>query len=182
MSDFHVLNSERLLFSVPEVKDIPRILEYAKNSVISRNLLTFPHPYGEKEAIWWINQANQGHQNEDQYIFAFRDKETQSLMGGIGLHLDKSNNRAEVGYWLGEPHWGQGYATEGTQVMIQFGFETLNLNKITSSFLPYNPASGRVMEKCGMQKEGVLKEQLFKDDEYQDLIVYGLTRKQYETR
>ena len=181
MSEFHILHTERLVLSVPEAKDIPRLLAYAKNPVISRNLLTFPYPYTERDAIWWINSANEGHQSGNEYIFAFRDKETESFMGGIGLHLDKQNNLAEVGYWLGEPHWGKGYATEGTKEMLRFGFEVLELNRITSSHYDYNPGSGRVIEKSGLIKEGIRKQQIKKEDGYHDLHVYGLTRAQYET-
>ena len=182
MEVFHTLSTERLAFSVPEARDIPRLLEYAKDPVISRNLLTFPYPYTEKDAIWWINSANEGHQSGDAYIFAFRDKETESFMGGIGLHLDKMNNLAEVGYWLGEPHRGKGYATEGTKEMIRFGFETLGLNKITSSHYEYNPGSGKVIVKSGLIKEGVRMEQIKKEDGYHHLHVYGLTRAQYEVQ
>ena len=182
MATFYKLSSERLVFSVPEVKDIPLLLEYAKNPVISRNLLTFPYPYHERDAIWWINSANEGHQSGNEFIFAIRDKETESFMGGIGLHLDKSNNQAEVGYWLGEPHWGKGYATEGTREMVRFGFETLGLNRITSSHYEYNPASGKVIEKSGLLKEGVRKEHIKKEDGYYDLHIYGLTRSQYEAQ
>ena len=171
-----------MVLSVPQARDIPRVLEYAKNPVISRNLLTFPYPYAEKDAIWWINFANQCHENGEGYIFAMRKKEDGLLMGGIGIDVDKANNLAEVGYWLGEPHWGKGYATEGTKEMLRFGFETLGLNRITSSHYDYNPASGRVIEKSGLIKEGVRKEQIKKEDGYHDLHVYGLTRKQYETQ
>ena len=182
MSDFHVLQSERLIFSVPEAKDIPRILEYTENPTISRNLLTFPHPYYERDAIAWINTANQGHQSGEQYIFAIRDKNDGALIGGTGLHLDKRDNRAEIGYWLGEPHWGKGYATESTQTMIGFGFGTLGLNRITASYVKYNPASGKVMQKCGMVEEGTFPEHILKDEAYHDLIMYGITRSQFESR
>jgi len=182
MENFHTLTTERLTLSVPEARDIPRILEYAKNPVISRNLLTFPHPYYEKDAIFWINLANQCHQNGEGYIFAIRSKEDGLLMGGIGLDVNKLHNRAEVGYWLGEPHWGKGYATEGTLEMIRFGFETLGLNKITSAHFDYNPGSGRVIEKSGFIKEGLLMDQAKKDDGYHHMHVYGLTRQQYETQ
>lgn len=182
MEEFHKLQTERLILSVPEARDIPRILEYAKNPVISRNLLTFPHPYAEKDAIFWINLANQCHQSGEGYIFAIRSKEDGLLIGGIGLDVNKAHNRAEVGYWLGDPHWGKGYATEGTKEMLRFGFETIGLNKITSAHFDYNPASGKVIEKSGLYREGRLKDQVKKGDEYLDMIVYGLTRKQYETQ
>ena len=182
MAKPYSLSTERLNLSLPAAKDIPQIVDYARDPDIAENLSFFPYPYVEGDAIYWINMANQGSQKGNQYIFALRLKEDDSFLGGIELCLTPHFNRAELGYWLGKPHWGKGYATEAAREMVRFGFETLGLNKVTCSHYTFNPASGNVMQKCGMLKEGLLREQVKSGDTYHDLVVYGITRKQYEKK
>jgi ribosomal-protein-alanine N-acetyltransferase len=123
-----------------------------------------------------------GIKNKKQFIFAIRLKEQAAFIGGIGLTVEQQFSRAEIGYWIGEPFWNNGYTTEATQSIIDFGFGKLGLNKIAASHIAANPASGKVMIKCGMMKEGELKEHTCKNAIFHDLILYGLTRKEYEEK
>jgi len=106
MKDYPKLLTERLILDQLILADIPDIVSYAGNAKIVENTRTMPHPYYDEDAISWINIANQGFKNKDHYIFAIRFIDTQAFMGGIGLTLDKENNRAELGYWLAEKFWG----------------------------------------------------------------------------
>ena len=81
---------------------------------------------------------------------------------------------------MAEPFWRKGYATEATKSIIQYGFEHLGLNRLTSSHMVKNPASGKVLQNSGMIKEGKLKEHILKRSEYHDLILYGLTKEQFD--
>jgi ribosomal-protein-alanine N-acetyltransferase len=92
------------------------------------------------------------------YTLSIYLKESNLLIGAIGLHVTKEAHRGEVGYWIGKDFWGQGYASEAAGEMIRFGFEELALNKIDDSELTRNPASMRVLEKVGMKKEGILRQ------------------------
>jgi RimJ/RimL family protein N-acetyltransferase len=96
------------------------------------------------------------------------------------LHLDKNNNNAQFGYWVAEPFWGNGIATEATAAVLQFGFEKLNLNKIYATHFPDNKASGKVMLKNKMIKEGELKDHYRVNNEYRSVIQYRLTKQEYE--
>jgi len=182
MQPFPAIETARLRLTELEADDIPRIVQLAANPRVSAYTLNLPFPYAEKDAIYWLNLAHQGFATRTHFIFAIRPKPENALIGGIGLTLEPRFNRAEAGYWLGEPYWNQGYATEATAAIISFGFGTLGLNKITSSYLAENPASGRVMQKCGMSREGELKEHLCKGATYHTLILYGLTRSDYQKR
>jgi len=179
MSEFPKIETERLFLTELEAEDIPEIVKHASNKRISDFTLNLPFPYSAKDAIYWINLANQGFKNQTNLIFAIRVKPNNQFIGGIGLALEQRFNRAEIGYWIAEPFWRNGYATEATRSMIKYGFENLNLNKITSSHLAKNPASGKVMENSGMRKEGELKEHILKQSEYHDVISYGLTKNHY---
>jgi len=91
-------------------------------------------------------------------------------------------NRAEVGFWLGEPFWNQGFVAEALELVLRFGFETLGLQKIYAIHLTKNPASGKVLQKNGMIREGKLVDHLREGDEYFDVIQYRLTREEFSQR
>lgn len=178
MNNLPQIETERLILTELKADDIKDIVKYASNKNISDYTLNLPHPYSEQDAIYWINLAHQGLKTETNYIFAIRLKENNQFVGGIGLNVEKRFNRAEIGYWIAEPFWRKGMATEATKKIIDFGFDKLGLNKLTSSHLAKNPASGKVMQNSGMVKEGELKEHILKKTEYHDLILYGITKKQ----
>ncbi|PRX54782.1 GNAT family N-acetyltransferase [Flagellimonas meridianipacifica] len=178
MNSFPEIKTERLLLTELKADDISDIVKHAANKKIADFTLNLPHPYAEKDAIYWINLAHQGFQNGTNIIFGIKLKDDNQFIGGIDLTVEKTFNRAEIGYWIAEPFWSKGYATEATVAIIAYGFDQLKLNKLTSSYLAKNIASGRVMQKSGMVREGVLKEHILKGGEYHDLILYGITKNQ----
>jgi RimJ/RimL family protein N-acetyltransferase len=182
MQPFPEIETARLRLTELKSGDVPHIVQLASNPRVSDYTINLPFPYAEKDAIYWLNLAYQGFKNGTHYIFAIRLKAENACIGGIGLTLETRFDRAEIGYWLGEPYWNRGYAPEATTAIIRFGFGTLGLNKITSSYLAQNPASGRVMQKCGMTREGELKEHVRKGNVYHALVLYGLTRSDYEKK
>ncbi|MEN0002913.1 MAG: GNAT family protein [Bacteroidota bacterium] len=176
METYPSLSTERLVLNQPQVKDIPSIVQHVGNPNVSFNLLNVPHPYHELDAVFWINQANQSFKDGSKYVFAIRLKKNLELIGGMGLHVNKKHKRAELGYWLQEESWGQGLTTEAATAVIAFGFETLQLHKVMAIHVTSNPASGRVMQKIGMRKEGELKGHIQKNGVYQDIVQYGVIR------
>jgi [ribosomal protein S5]-alanine N-acetyltransferase len=96
------------------------------------------------------------------------------LIGTITLHLNVRDDNAELGYWIGRPYWGRGYATEAAREVVRYGFEGLGLHRIHAEHLGSNPASGRVMQKIGMAYEGTRPEHYKKWGAYEDSVDYGL--------
>ncbi len=182
MSNFPKITTERLQLDQLQSSDISSIVSYASSKKIAAYTLNIPNPYNEKAAIYWINLANQGFTNGTHLIVAMRLTKSLEFIGGMGLTIQKQFNRAELGFWIAEPFWNNGYATEGAKSMINYGFNNLGLNKITSSHFLENPASGRVLEKSGLLKEGVLKAHVCKGSRYFDLVVFGLTKNEYNQR
>ncbi|MGH1335109.1 MAG: GNAT family N-acetyltransferase [Aureispira sp.] len=180
MKTFPTLHGERLLLNQLEVADIPAIIEQAGHAQIAATTATIPHPYYEKDAIHWIDIARQGFQREEHYIFAIREKEQQKFIGGIELRINKTDERASLGYWVAVPFWNKGYATEATSVLLKFGFEVLHLNKIHAIHLIENPASGKVLLHNGMRQEGILKEHLKQKGAFKTIVQYGLTRSDFK--
>ena len=99
---------------------------------------------------------------------------------GTLSNLDVQNRRAEMGYALARSEWGRGVMSQVLPVLVRFGFETLDLHRIEADVDPRNPASIRLLERLGFQKEGCRRESYIVNDEIQDAVLYGLLRQEYE--
>ena len=152
--------------------DVAAIMKYANNAAIAGQLLDhFPHPYTEEAAHEWLQAA---HEQDPEVSFALATP--NELIGGIGLLLrdDVFRRTAEVGYWLGEPFWGQGVATRALQVFTRWAFRELDFARIQAHVYEINPASCRVLEKAGFSLEGRLRKGAFKNGRLMDLFLYAL--------
>jgi ribosomal-protein-alanine N-acetyltransferase len=176
------LETERLLLRFFDLSDAERVRELAGDKEIADTTTNIPHPYEKGMAEEWISTHQIEFESGESVRFAIILKATQELIGAIGLNIDKGFNRAELGYWIGKKYWNQGYCTEAARVVLGYGFRQLFLHKITSSHFTWNPSSGKVMRNIGMKKEGVFKEHVLKDDNYEDLVIYGILRKEWEER
>lgn len=174
------LQTPRLLLSPLREMDIPLIVRYAGDPEVSGPTLNIPYPYTRADAEAWLEATGEGLEGGDQYTLAIRQPADEALMGAVGLILVPRYERAALGYWLARPFWGQGYMTEAVGEMIRFGFEELGLNKVYATHLIENPASGRVMQKNQMVKEGELLEHYKKGDRYRSVRQYRLLRSEYE--
>ena len=179
MSELPSLRSERLLLSELRVSDIPQIVTYANNLKVTRYTKNIPFPYTEKDAVFWLNLANGGIADGSKYVWAIRNPVTKAFMGGIGLHVSAAHQHAELGYWIAEPFWGQGFMSEAVGAVIKFGFEAVGLARICAHYISINTASGRVMEKNGMKLEGTLRQHMFRGGELHDIKYYGILREEY---
>ena len=103
-------------------------------------------------------------------ILAVTLRESGTLCGAIELTINPQDANAELGYWLGMPYWGRGYARE----VARYGFEMLGLHRIHSGHFARNPASGRVLVKIGMSYEGTRREHHRKLGRFEDHMEYGL--------
>ena len=180
MNKFPILSTTRLILSQPTVADTEDvILQMNSTSEISENTLTLPFPYHKQHADYWFQMAEFSFKKKEAFIFGIREKENLKLIGAVGLHLDVTNNKAEVGYWLGKSFWNKGYVSEALQKIVEFGFEELHLNKIYASHFPHNPASGKVLQKNGFEFEGILKQEVLKNGQFLDLHRYAIFQEKY---
>jgi ribosomal-protein-alanine N-acetyltransferase len=168
------LRTARLLLRRFEASDAPRIVQLAGEREVALNTMHIPHPYPPRAAEEWI--ALQQKLEDGSVNFAIDDGE---LAGGIGLRTQREFERAEIGYWIGSPYWGRGYATEAVAEVIRYGFEELKLNRIYAGYFSRNAASGRVLEKNGMTREGVLRQHVKKWDEYVDVVYHAILRSEW---
>ena len=178
-ADFPHLLTRRLVLRAFSLADVPRLVALAGNYEVAKNTLNIPHPYSEEDARRWVQITQENYAQQTGYAFALVLRATGEFVGGVGLTVARRFDRAEAGYWLGQPYWGQGLASEALAAVLRFGFGKLELNKIYATHLAENPASGRVMLKNGMVKEGELAQHTKRDGRYHDLWQYRLTRAEY---
>ena len=175
------IETERLLLRPFELSDGPRVKELAGDKAIANTTLNIPHPYEDGMAEEWISTHQPKFEAGELTNCAIVLKSTHKLIGAIGLTINKRFDRAELGYWVAKEYWNHGYCTEAAEAMLEYGFHKLDLHKITATHITRNPASGKVMEKIGMNKEGILREHVNKWDKYEDVVSYGILRKEWET-
>lgn len=174
-----VLTTERLALRPVVPEDAPEVQSLADDPDVAANTLTVPHPYHLQDAEDWIRSHREEQGRGEALVRAITLRESGAMVGAIGLHIDGKNRVAELGYWLGEGHRGKGYATEAGRAMLDHAFRVLELERVYASHFPGNPASGRVLEKLGMRREGHLRGHVRKDDRQEDLVVYGVLRKEW---
>lgn len=150
--------------------DEASLARHADNRAIWRNLRdTFPHPYRLEDAQRWI--ASQAELDPPYHFAIVVDGEAA---GGIGLvpGVDVARYTAEIGYWLGEPFWGRGIATEALRVVTGWAFTRLNLIRLEAGAFEWNLASARVLEKAGYHLEARQRMAVTKDGVTVDRLVY----------
>lgn len=174
LKEFPVIETERLILSQLKENDIPFIVEYLQHRIYSDLTSNIPYPYTENDAKLWLEMSTDAFENNTGYTFGIHNKKG-GFIGAIGIH-DRDDDKAELGYWIGVPYWNKGYVTEAARAVVGFGLNTLNFNKIFATHFLHNPASGKIMEKIGMEKEAVLKQEVKKDGEYLDLAMYSIFR------
>ncbi|MCK6619092.1 MAG: GNAT family N-acetyltransferase [Calditrichaceae bacterium] len=176
------LTTPRLLLRAFTFEDAPEVQRLAGEREVASTTLGIPHPYENGMAEQWISTHREKFEQGQEIIFALELRSDRTLVGAIDLRLKTAHDRAEIGYWVGKPHWNRGYCTEAAAALLAYGFETLGLNRIMAHHLSRNPASGRVMQKIGMRHEGRLRQHTKKWEVYEDIEIYGILRSEYLTQ
>jgi len=154
--------------------DAPSLVAQANNRNIWRNMRDgFPHPYTTADADRWLVVANKYDPPQNFAIIL-----QGTAVGGIGLLLkeDVYRRSAEVGYWLGEAFWGQGIMSEVLPLLVDYAFSRFDICRMYAGIFAWNPASGRVLEKAGFQREARLRSAVTKDGATTDELIYALIR------
>lgn len=179
-SEKKMITTNRLLLRIFQQSDAEEVTRLCNNYNIYKNTLFIPYPYTLDDAVKWIDSHLEKFNNERVYEFAITDKITGTLYGAIALTNIRSFRHGELGYWIGEDYWGNGYATEAAEAMLKFGFFEKDYHRIFARHFLSNPASGKVLPKIGMKKEGIFREHVIKDEEYKDLAFYGILKSEYK--
>jgi RimJ/RimL family protein N-acetyltransferase len=146
--DCPVLVTERLVMRPPHEDDFPDLVSLANNRKVAEMLARMPHPYGEAEARTFLALT----QDSPEAVYALTLAGNGQFIGCAGLNATERG--LELGYWIGEPYWGKGYATEAAHALVDLAFRATTVNAVHVSCRVINPASRRVIHKCGFQYAG----------------------------
>ena len=170
-----VIETERLCLRPLNESDIPELVSLIGARQVAATTLRIPHPYEEKHAREFLVSIAQ----KGELRLAITLRSDGRLCGGVGLNPDPEHRHAELGYWIGVPCWGNGYATEAARAVVRYGFETLSLNRIFAHHFIHNPASGKVLKKIGMKYEGRMRQHVLKWGAFVDLELYAILREDW---
>jgi len=144
--DCPILITDRLVLRPPHQDDIPELAVLADNRRVAEMLARMPHPYGEAEARAFVQSTAQRRAGS---VFALTLADTGAFIGCAGL--DARGSALELGYWIGEPYWRHGYATEAAHALVDLAFRATAIDALDVSCRVINAASRRVIHKCGFQ-------------------------------
>lgn len=143
-----VLETERLTMRAPRLADAKAVSMLAADRRIAENTARIPHPYRLADAENFITGANKPG-GECVYLIT----RAKTVIGACGIA--QQDGAIEIGYWLGVDYWGKGYATEAVHALVDYAFTDLGHTALHAGARVTNPASRRVLEKCGFQWTGV---------------------------
>lgn len=156
------------------INDLDALVTLANNKNIAQYMAdVFPHPYTAEKGKAFIEFANS---NPTSSIFAIIVN--NKPVGSIGLHLqtDILRKNAEIGYWLGEEHWGKGVMTKAIEYIIGYGFKNLDIVRIFARIYGTNIASQKVVEKSNFKLEAKFEKTIFKNNEFLDELIYAVRK------
>jgi len=180
MSERPTLETERLILRPFELADAQEVQRLAGTREIAATTLNIPHPYEDGMAEEWIGTHQEAFEQGRGVTFAITIRGEGRLIGAISLMDIRPGHQAELGYWIGEPYWNQGFCTEAARAVVVYGFRVLGLNRVHACHLSRNPASGRVLQKLGMAHEGRRRQHVQKWGAFEDLELYGMLRREWE--
>jgi len=156
------------------VSDKDSLLRVADNRNVARNLAhRFPHPYTAADADSWFGMLARMTPRTHWAI-----EVDGEAVGGVGLDIGEGiySKSGRFGYWLGEPFWGRGIMTAAARATSDYIFANFDLVRLEAPVFAWNPASMRVLEKCGFVREGVARNGVFKDGQVIDAVIYSRVR------
>lgn len=168
------LETSRLILRYATENDTDDMFEFGKDEQTVEHLTWGPliEPQEALKAIRELYLPN-------PFQFIIADKADNRCIGGIDIRINEKHQKCEFGYVLNRAYWRRGYMSEVLDIMIKLAFGRLKLNRVEGDYFVGNEASGRVMEKCGMNMEGVSLEGAFIKGKFRDVVHYGLTASVY---
>ena len=164
-------NSHQILIRELVMEDAPYIEKYGNSTHISqyqRN--SFPSPYTEVQAVNWLKYVKK-HFNDTHFAIA-TTKETIGVIGFV-IQPDVYCHSAEISFWLGRPFWGHGIVTWAIEYVVQFAFKEKKVKRIFANIMEENVPSHKVLKKSGFQLDGIMRQNIFKNDTFHNECIYS---------
>ncbi|MGL6058442.1 MAG: GNAT family N-acetyltransferase [Culicoidibacterales bacterium] len=172
-----MLTGKRVYLRLLEQEDIPKRTEWI-NDFETNIMFRFDWPISLSKSYQWFNKT----MNDDSKMhFVIVDIKTNDLIGMVGLlNIDFKSKRAEVYLTIGNKDYrGKGLSTEVLQILINYSFNILALERLQAHNFTYNIASQKMFEKVGFLKEGIMRKHSLKNGKLEDINIYGLLKEEW---
>lgn len=177
--DMPRLETPRLILRRLEMRDAPDLFDYSRDPQVAKHVL-WDAQTSVSEARAYVRYMLRRYRAGEPASWGIEEKETERVVGTIGyMWYQRDNNACEVGYSLARRRWNRGYMTEALAEVLRFSFEELGVHRVEAQHEVENAASGAVMRKCGMRKEGTLRGRLYNKGRYVDVDLYAMLREDY---
>lgn len=174
------LQTERLILKPYKLEYADEIFKVVKQKEIADTTVMIPHPYPREAVDQWIHYLQRSFEQQTACEFAIFLKGDNRYIGNVGLvTISKKHKSAEVGYFIDVNEWNKGYATEACIKIIEYGFYEYQLNRIYSRCMVRNIASRKVMEKAQMTWEGRHKQEILKNNVFEDIDYLSILAEDY---
>jgi [ribosomal protein S5]-alanine N-acetyltransferase len=181
--DQPTLTTNRLTLRPFVLEDAWDVERLAGMREIADTTLNIPHPYPVGAATRWIETHAPAWGAGTGVTYAIVETSNGKLAGVVSLmQIHREFRRGELGYWIAPDRWNKGFATEASAALLDFGFRTLGLHRIESAHFVRNPASGKVMQKLGMQQEGIERDCAVKWDRFESLVRYAILEPEWNAK
>ena len=175
-----VIETERLILRKLTMRDASDMFRYCQDKEVARHVLWEAHT-SILETRAYIRYNLYQYRSGEPASWGIVLRETNRVVGTIGyMSYNADNSTVEIGYSLAREQWGKGLMTEALLAVIGETFRTLKVHRIEAMHFTDNPASGRVMEKCGMTHEGHMRERICCKGVFRDVEMWGILRKDWE--
>lgn len=182
MFSMPTLETKRLILRRITMRDAKDIFAYSRDEEVARHVL-WSAQKDISEAKEYCRFMMKRYRCDQPSSWGIIEKATDRLVGTIGyMDYNEDNATVEVGYSLARWMWNGGYMTEALSRVIAYTFDAMDINRIEAQHELDNPSSGRVMEKCGMLKEGVMRQRLYNKGRYVDVALYAILKEDYEKK
>ncbi len=160
--------------------DAMDIYQNAKDKEIAQ-FTYVPHPYTLKDGEEYVRSTQKNIRKGKTYALGIELKSKKSIVGTIALmNVDMDNKNAEIGYWLGKPYWGGGIMKEAISLILEFGFETLGLERIYAKVFHPNISSARLLERSGFSYEGTFRKSTLRGGKWMNDMLYAILKEEFE--
>ena len=182
LNTFVPIETNRLVLRKIVLDDALAIFEILSDKRVVSSTAGLEQYTSTDQAKELVNEIVHNYQSGyDPLIFAIIDKSSDNLIGCVGFFgYNALFSRAELGYFLSPHSWGKGFVTEAAQALVNFGFTNMHLNRIEATVFPENSASIRVLEKIGMQCEGLMRQHVMRDGKFRDRKLYAILRDEWQ--
>ncbi|MCU7890505.1 MAG: GNAT family N-acetyltransferase [Candidatus Thiodiazotropha sp. (ex Ustalcina ferruginea)] len=178
MTEHSVLETSRLLLRPLELSDTLAIQKTAGAREIADTMISLPHPYPAGGAERYVALQQADRDAGRSVTFTIKQKAEEEFCEV--RDIDRTHSQGELSFWLAVEAWGQGFMSEVVQAVVQYGFVSLELNRLYAYHMLRNPASGHVLGKNGFKQEGLLRQRVRKCGQFEDVLLWAILQQEWQ--